>query len=105
MCSKHKAFLQTIEVMLGNYGTVLMTGHSNGITDSQQHNQLNMEYIGACIQEHFQEVSRNTRSNDCHKAVCEMTIGTWTDILSGPWTSVELSGHGVKILLNMDLNE
>ena len=61
MHSKHKAFLNTIEVMLGNYGTVLMTGQnllsSNGISESQQHGQLNMEYIGACIQEHFQEVS------------------------------------------------
>ena len=61
MYSKHKAFLHTIEIMLGNYGTILMTGQtllsSNGISESQQYGQLNMEYIGACIQEHFQEVS------------------------------------------------
>ena len=44
--------------MLGNYGTVLMTGQNLlSSNESQQYGQLNMEYIGACIQEHFQEVS------------------------------------------------
>ena len=58
MHSKHKAFLSTIEIMLGNYGTVLMTGQNLlSSNESQQYGQLNMEYIGACIQEHFQEVS------------------------------------------------
>lgn len=60
--AKHKAFLHTIDTLLGNYGTILMTGQhlkSNGISEHhQQRHQLSMEFIGACIQEHFEEVSR-----------------------------------------------
>lgn len=50
--------------MIIDYRTVLMTGqHSlypnpNGIMKGQQHVRLNMEYIGSCIQDHFQEVSK-----------------------------------------------
>ena len=63
VCTKHKAFLHTIETLMGNYGTILMTRqntvHSNGVSKDQHRQQLNMEFIGACIQEHFQEVSRS----------------------------------------------
>lgn len=64
ICTKHKAFLHTIETLMGNYGTILMTKqntmlHSNGVSKDQHRQQLNMEFMGACIQEHFQEVSRS----------------------------------------------
>ena len=47
-----------VDFMLGIYGTILMTAQQpNETTDNQPHHQLNMEYIGACMQEHFQEVN------------------------------------------------
>ena len=64
--TKHKAFLHTIETLMGNYGTILMTKQdtlkSNGVTKDQHRKELNMEFITACIQEHFQEVSRSSFS-------------------------------------------
>ena len=51
---------------MGNYGTILMTKQdtlkSNGVTKDQHRKELNMEFITACIQEHFQEVSRSSFS-------------------------------------------
>lgn len=65
--AKHKSFVSTIETMLADYRTGLTRGQNfvvvhgetvnQNVQASKERTQLNMEYIGSFIQEHFEEVN------------------------------------------------